>query len=71
MNQRGKPVSLGRHKRNCSVCSHAQRREIEAAFVAQSPGALAAEYGLADWASIWHAHALSLFANASGTSEPP
>jgi hypothetical protein len=64
MNQGGKPANLGRHKRNCSVCSHAQRREIEAAFVSwQSPAALATEYGLADRASIYrHAHALGLFA---------
>jgi hypothetical protein len=64
MSHGDKPVNLGRHKRNCSVCSHTQRREIEAAFVAwQSPATLATEFGLADRASIYrHAHALGLFA---------
>jgi hypothetical protein len=26
-------TSLGRHRRNCTVCSHAKRAEIEADFV--------------------------------------
>jgi hypothetical protein len=58
-----KPVSLGRHQRNCSVCSHCEREEIEADFIAwRSPAAIAGEYGLADRASIYrHAHALGLF----------
>lgn len=57
-------VSLGRHRRNCSICSHTQRGEIEADFVAwQSPASIAAEYGLADRSSVYrHAHALGLFA---------
>jgi hypothetical protein len=56
-------VSLGRHKRTCSVCVHQQREEIEAAFVGwRSPAAIAAEFGLADRASVYrHAHALGLF----------
>lgn len=56
-------VSLGRHRRNCSVCSHAQKDEIEADFIAwRSPATIAAEYGLADRASVYrHAHALGLF----------
>jgi hypothetical protein len=56
-------VSLGRHKRTCSVCRHEQREEIESAFVGwRSPAALAEEYGLADRASVYrHAHALGLF----------
>jgi hypothetical protein len=56
-------VSLGRHQRNCSVCSHVQREEIEAAFIAwRSPAAIAGEYGLADRASVYrHAHAFGLF----------
>jgi hypothetical protein len=59
-----KPVSLGRHRRNCSVCVHAQRIDIEAEFIAwRSPAALAQQYGLGDRASIYrHAHALGLFA---------
>jgi hypothetical protein len=56
-------VSLGRHKRNCSVCCHQQREEIESAFIAwRSPAAIAEEYGLADRASVYrHAHAIGLF----------
>ncbi len=57
-------VSLGRHRRNCSVCSHPKRVEVEAEFVSwRSPGVISQEYGLADRASIYrHAHALGLFA---------
>ncbi len=56
-------VSLGRHKRTCSVCCHQQREEIESAFIAwRSPAVIAEEYGLADRASVYrHAHALGLF----------
>ena len=61
---RMKPVSLGRHRRNCSVCLHAQRVDIEAEFIAwRSPASLAEQYSLGDRASIYrHAHALGLFA---------
>jgi hypothetical protein len=56
-------VSLGRHQRNCSVCAHQQREEIEAAFIGwRSAAAIAEEYGLADRASVYrHAHAFGLF----------
>jgi hypothetical protein len=56
-------VSLGRHQRNCSVCGHVQREEIEAAFIGwRSPAAIADEYGLADRSSVYrHANALGLF----------
>jgi hypothetical protein len=59
-----KPVSLGRHQRNCSVCAHPESEEIEADFIAwRSPAAIADEYRLADRASVYrHAHALGLFA---------
>jgi hypothetical protein len=59
-----KPVSLGRHRRNCAVCAHPERLEIETEFVAwRSPAALAQQFGLTDRASIYrHAHALGLFA---------
>jgi len=55
-------VSLGRHRRTCSVCRHAQRQEIETAFIGwRSPAAIAEEFGLADRASVYrHAHALGL-----------
>jgi len=56
-------VSLGRHQRNCSVCGHEQREEIEGAFIGwRSPASIAEEYGLVDRASVYrHAHALGLF----------
>ena len=56
-------LSLGRHQRNCSVCGHPQREEIECAFIAwRSPAAIAEEFSLADRASVYrHAHALGLF----------
>lgn len=56
-------VNLGRHQRNCSVCGHEQREEIEAAFIGwRSPAAIAQEYGLADRSSVYrHANALGLF----------
>jgi len=56
-------VSLGRHKRTCSVCHHEKREEIESGFIAwRSPAALTEEYGLADRSSVYrHAHALGLF----------
>jgi hypothetical protein len=52
-----------RHRRGCSVCDHAQCKEIEGAFIAwQSPARIAEQYGLADRASVYrHAHALGLF----------
>jgi hypothetical protein len=58
------PVSLGRHRRTCSVCTHAQRLEIEAEFVAwRSPASLVEQFELSNRASIYrHAHALGLFA---------
>lgn len=57
-------VSLGRHKRNCSVCAHQQRGEIEAPFIGWRSPAIAEEYGQADRASIYrHANAFGLFSN--------
>jgi hypothetical protein len=42
-------MSLGRHKRQCSICTHPRRVEIEADFISwHSPAAVAEEYGLAD-----------------------
>jgi hypothetical protein len=56
-------VNLGRHRRACSVCRHAQREEIEAAFIGwRSPASIAEEFSLADRASVYrHSHALGLF----------
>lgn len=64
MKQERKQPNLGRHKRQCSVCAHPRRPEIEADFVAwKSPVAIANEYGLADRASVYrHAHAFGMFA---------
>jgi hypothetical protein len=64
MRRPAKPVSLVRHRRNCSVCAHPQKEEIEAEFIAwRSPADLAQQYGLADRSSIYrHAHALGLCA---------
>ena len=56
-----KPVSRGRHEYQCSICSHAQRAEIEEAFVNWvSPGRIAKEHGVSRDAVYRHAHALSL-----------
>jgi len=58
-----RPVSLGRHRRNCTVCAHERCAEIEADFVGwKSPAVIAQEYGLADRTSVYrHAHAFALF----------
>jgi hypothetical protein len=60
--KRNRP-SFGRHRRNCSVCNHPERLEIESEFIAwRSPAALAQQFSLADRASVYrHAHALNLF----------
>ena len=57
-------ISLGRHRRNCAVCAHTERVEIEEEFVAwRSPAILAQQFGLTDRSSIYrHAHAFGLFA---------
>jgi hypothetical protein len=56
-------VSLGRHRRNCTICRHPQLHEIEHDFVSwRSPASIAAEFGLADRSSIYrHANAFGLF----------
>src|ERR1700752_330385 len=64
MNTPEKPVNLGRHRRNCSICAHERQEEIEADFIGwRSPATIAAEYELAYRASVYrHAHALGMFA---------
>jgi hypothetical protein len=59
-----KPVSVGRHRRNCTICSHPERTGIEAEFLAwRSPATLVQQFGLADRSTIYrHAHAFDLFA---------
>jgi hypothetical protein len=63
MLENGKQVSIGRHRRNCSICAHPERDEIEADFISWcSPAAIAHQYGLTDRSSVYrHAHAFSLF----------
>jgi hypothetical protein len=63
MRQPSKPVNLGRHKRNCTICAHAECDEIERDFINwKSPAAITTEYGLADRTTVYrHAHALDLF----------
>jgi hypothetical protein len=58
-----KKLSIGRHRRACSMCAHTQCAEIEAAFVSwRSPAVIAQEFGLADRATVYrHAHAFNLF----------
>jgi hypothetical protein len=42
-----RPVSLGRHRRACTICAHPERFEIEQAFVTwASPAAIAQQYGV-------------------------
>ena len=58
-----KLISLGRHSRNCRICAHAHREEIEREFVNWTgPKAIAKEFGLRDRTTIYrHAHAVGLF----------
>jgi hypothetical protein len=57
-----KPVSLGRHEANCTICAHKLRAEIEHDFISwKSPASIAAEYGVPDRASIYrHVQAFDL-----------
>jgi hypothetical protein len=57
------PPDFYRHARLCTVCNHPERDAIEADFVRwQSPEKIAADYQIADRASIYrHAHATGLF----------
>lgn len=67
LNDKQKPVSLGRHEFSCKICSHPQGEEIERDFISwKSPAAIAKQYGLPDRSSIYrHAHALGLFPKRS------
>jgi len=60
---RKRPISLGRHRRNCSICGHQNREVIEREFINWTgPKAIAKEFGLRDRTAIYrHAHALDLF----------
>jgi hypothetical protein len=53
---------LLRHQRDCRVCRHLKREEIEEAFVAwHSPRELAKRFGVTARAVYRHAHAFNLF----------
>ena len=57
-----KTAALNRHKGQCTICLHAQCKEIEAAFVAwESPEKIAAEFGLGHRTSVYrHAKVFGL-----------
>ena len=57
-------ANLGRHRRNCTICRHPRRHEIEHDFVGwRSPARIVEDFGLADRSSIYrHANAFDLFA---------
>lgn len=56
-------VNLGRHSKNCKICSHPKCEEIEQDFVNwRSPAEIAKTYKLSDRSTVYrHAHALNLF----------
>ena len=48
------PVNLGRHRRNCKICAHQHRDEIEREFINWTGvKAIAKEFGLADWTVVY------------------
>jgi hypothetical protein len=57
-----KPVNLGRHESNCTICSHPQREEIEREFVEwASPLRIAEDFALPDRKTVYrHARAFGL-----------
>ena len=69
MREPSRPVNMDRHKRNCTICSHEKRDEIEHEFVNWTgASAITKAYGLADRTTVYrHAHAFDLFAKRNGT----
>jgi hypothetical protein len=57
-----RPVSLKRHRRNCTICAHEKCEEIERDFVNwTSVIAIVQAYGLAERTTVYrHAHAFGL-----------
>jgi hypothetical protein len=55
--------NLARHKRECRICAHPSREEIERDFVAwKSPARIASEYKFPNRSTVYrHAHAVGLF----------
>jgi hypothetical protein len=56
------PINRGRHEYQCSVCRHAQRREIEREWISWgSTNRIAKQYRISRDALYRHAHAVDLF----------
>ena len=55
--------NLARHERECRICAHPSREEIERDFISwKSPAKIASEYKLRNRATVYrHAHAFNLF----------
>jgi len=55
--------NLARHQRECRICAHPRRQEIEQDFIGwKSPAKIASEYKLQNRATVYrHAHAMGLF----------
>jgi hypothetical protein len=58
---------LARHQRECRICAHPRREEIDNDFIGwRGPTQITREYGLRNRASVYrHAHALGLFPKRS------
>lgn len=58
-----KSINLGRHAKNCKICSHPKCEEIEQDFINwRSPAEIAKTYKLSDRGTVYrHAHAFNLF----------
>lgn len=58
------PIDLTRHTRECTICAHSQREEIERDFITwTSTAAITRRYKLGDRRKmVRHAHAFGLFA---------
>jgi hypothetical protein len=56
-----KPISPGRHEYHCTICSHAQRGEIERAFLDwTSLSSISKQFSVSRDSVYRHAHALGL-----------
>ena len=56
-----KPINPGRREHQCTLCSHAQREEVERAFLNwTSTSRMGKQYGLSRDSIYRHAHALGL-----------
>jgi hypothetical protein len=60
-NENNKPINPGRHEYHCTICSHAQRDEVERAFLNwTSTSCMGKQYGLSRDSIYRHANALGL-----------